>query len=127
MTAEKIQVIQVNEGRAVEFRGKLRNRARTIKVGRIWHVYYDGEVIGAIRYALMTREQRTPGRTYVNSRWQSPGWQAIYGEKAKNATTEYATGFHRAREHYSKKDAIESIVRDHERNNNLGYWSKKEN
>lgn len=116
-----IQVVQVSEGRPVEFRGQ-RGTKRTVKVGRIWLVLYDGEVIGAILYSLHTREQRTPGRTYVNRRWQSPGWSMVKGEKAKNAT-EHSTMFRG--EAYTKKDAIERIVNDHERENGLGFWRNK--
>lgn len=111
-----IQVVQVTDGEPVEYSGK-RFAKKTIKVGRIWQVLYDGEVIGAILYTLITREQRTPGRRYVNSRWKSPGWQyTTDAEKAKNANSQYSSAFHRAGEAYSKKDAVENIVWNHERN-----------
>ncbi len=107
----EIQVELVNEGHPVEYKGKRSwGHARTIKVDRVWHVLYDGEVIGSIVYRMFTREQRTPGKMYVNSRWQSPGW----GYRSGEARSAY--DFHRPLEAFTKKDAVESIVRDHERN-----------
>lgn len=91
------------EGRPIEHRGPRAFEARTIKIDREWEVSIDGEVIGYVVYRMLTREQRTPGRRYVNRRWQSPGWE--YRENS------YWRGF----EAYSKKDAIERLVRGHER------------
>ena len=111
----EVQIVQIAEGHEVEYRGRRSYRPRTIRVGRVWHVLYDGEVIGAILYALRTRERRTSGRGYVDARWQSPAWLLIRGEKAKEATLGYASAFGRAGEATSKKAAVESIVLDHER------------
>lgn len=43
---------------------------------RTWAVLHgdDERIIGYIAHDLLTRERRTPGRCYVNARWQSPGW-----------------------------------------------------
>jgi hypothetical protein len=95
----------VNPGRAIEFSGKRSwGEKRRINIDRIWEVTIDGEVIGYVHYRLLTREQRTPGKRYVNSRWQSPGW------------TRSATKYGRSIEAYSKKDAIERLVNDYHRN-----------
>jgi hypothetical protein len=39
-----------------------------------YRVEVDGVVIGYVYRQQFTRERRTPGRRYVNRRWQSPGW-----------------------------------------------------
>ncbi len=96
-------LVQTKLGREIEHRGKRGNK-RTITVNREWDVYLDDVKIGSIVYRLMTREQRTPGRRYVNSRWESPGWEAI------------TVGSWRGLERSSKKDAIEYLVWRHERN-----------
>ena len=96
-------VTQVREGEAIEFSGKRSwGQKRTITVGRMWEVSLGGEVIGYIHYRLLTREQRTPGKRYVNSRWRSPGWTTSDTMHGRNV------------EAYSKKDAIERLVRQHE-------------
>lgn len=95
----------VNPGRVIDFKGKRSwGTSRRITIDRMWEVTIDGEVIGYIHYRLLTREQRTLGKRYVNSRWQSPGW------------TRSATKHGRDLEVYSKKDAIERLVSDHHRN-----------
>lgn len=65
---------------------------------RRFDVLMDGQKIGEVERAMLPREQRTPGRVYVNARWTSPGWQ--YRE---------LTG--RALECYSRRDGIERLVR----------------
>jgi hypothetical protein len=64
----------INPGRFVTYRGRNSGRQRTVRIDRQWEVTLDGEVLGYIRYDMLTRETRTAGKRYVNSRWQSPGW-----------------------------------------------------
>ena len=106
---DKVTVVQVQEGEQIEHVGRLRREKRKIRVNRVWHVIYNGTIIGSVIYKLITRELRTPGRTYVNARWQSPGWAYRNGEARS------AYDFHRPLECYSKKDAVERIIRDYER------------
>jgi hypothetical protein len=40
-----------------------------------WDVVLDGEVIGTVRKAMITRERRVPGRRIASARWTSPGWR----------------------------------------------------
>lgn len=63
------------DGRTESYRTKRTGERKSVRVGREWSVHIDGVLIGHIRYEMLTREQKTPGRTYVNSRWHSPGWQ----------------------------------------------------
>lgn len=70
---------------------------RTVTVGRVWEVRDDGRLIGYVKYDMITRERRTPGRTYVNARWESPGWlrsESRFGGLEKR----------------SRREAVESLV-----------------
>lgn len=71
-----VQLCLVSEGTPYEV-GRPGYR-RSVLVGREWEVYLDDTLIGSIRYGLVTRERRTAGRTYLNARWQSPGWRYAY-------------------------------------------------
>jgi hypothetical protein len=75
---------------------------RTVKIGRVFRVELDGNVIGRVHYDMLTRERRTPGKRYVNARWQSPGWTYVSG----------AAKFGRKFECYSKREGVERIIRD---------------
>lgn len=106
-------VTQTQEGHEIEFSGKRSwGDKRTIKIDRLWVVEIDGQIIGHIRYRLLTREQRTPGRRYVNSRWQSPGWE--YQESSEPYTSIYS-GKSYWGEATSKKQAVENLVWQHTR------------
>ena len=106
-----VQIRLINEGHPRTYSPKRSFGRKTITIGRVWQVLYNGEVIGGIRHDMMTRERRIPGRMYVESRWESPGWQRTAKDPA-----EHWNAFHRALESSSRKSAIESIVWDHERN-----------
>lgn len=41
-----------------------------------YEVLFDGERIGTVRRAMITRERRTGQNRYVDARWTSPGWMA---------------------------------------------------
>ncbi len=73
---------------------------RMVKVGRVFRVEIDGRMVGRVKYAMVTRERRTPGKRYVNARWQSPGWLYVDGD-----------GDYRYFECYSRKDGVERIIR----------------
>lgn len=100
--AKDVTLNLIKPGRQIEHRG-IRYSRRTVTIDREWEVILDGEVIGWIQYRLLTREQRTPGRMYVNRRWQTPGWE--YRTRSR---------WSRGLEVSSKKNAIERIIRDHE-------------
>lgn len=69
-----------------------------------YEVVLNGTAIGRVYRAMLTRERRTPGRTYVNARWYSPGWrynssdQRHWGSRGFEAT--------------SRRDGIERLVRE---------------
>lgn len=44
-----------------------------------YDIMLDGVLVGRVMRVMMTREQRTPGKRYVNRRWQSPGWTFTLG------------------------------------------------
>ncbi|HEX8321603.1 hypothetical protein [Longimicrobium sp.] len=63
------------------------HKREPIKLPR-YQVRLDGETIGTVERALLTRERRTPGRRYVNSRWESPGWRyARTGSRSLECTS----------------------------------------
>jgi len=66
---------QTREGYQIEHRGRRSREKRTITVDRQWYVYLDGELIGQIEYAMLTRETGPAARRYVSARWYSPGWR----------------------------------------------------
>lgn len=66
-----------------------------------YRLLVDGEVVGTVERAMLTRERRTPGRRYVNARWQSPGWRYRRG-----------IGWARGFECSSRRDGVEQLLRD---------------
>lgn len=76
-----------------------------------YQVLLDGQVIGRVRRALLTRERRTKGRTYVDARWQSPGW--VYTREDRR--------YGRAWDALSRKNGVERLLMD----SGLG-WSEAE-
>lgn len=103
-------LVQTDEGTEREYRGRNSSRKRTVTVGREWDVFLpDGTFIGTICYAMITRERRTGQRTYVDARWESPGW--TYRTPASDGTRKGYSGF----EGYSKGESVERLIRDHER------------
>lgn len=100
MSAEPVATL-TEPGEPYEHRG--RYSKRTVQINRRWIVQADGETIGFIRYTLITHERRTPGKMYVNSRWQSPGWQWLPGTDPLRAR--WFTGD-------TKKYCIEHLVRE---------------
>lgn len=102
----EVKLVQTHAGREVEYSGKRSHGdKKKIIVGKAWDVLLGDEVIGTLEYRMFTREDRTPGRMYVNSRWESPGWG--YTEGARHTGPQW--------EARSKKDALERIVRAHQR------------
>lgn len=105
---EGVEVELLIDGDWIEYSGKRSwSDKKRIRVNRLWVVKKDGKVIGAIRYVMITREQRTPGRRYVNSRWESPGFESWSCDEAPRSI--YDGPIYR-REAFSKSDAIESIL-----------------
>jgi hypothetical protein len=98
--AARATLIKTAEGRAVTV-GRRAATKRVVTVGREWRVEVDGVHVGDISYDMVTRERRTPGRTYVNARWESPGWR-------HRDPGDFARWF----EGHGKADCIERLVRD---------------
>lgn len=55
---------------------KYGRRKRTERKLNAYDIVLDGVVIGTVRERLVTMESRSPGRMYVNYRWNSPRWFA---------------------------------------------------
>jgi hypothetical protein len=53
--------------------GRRRRVERKLKA---YDVILDGIIIGSVCERMVTFESRTPGRVYVNYRWESPRWFA---------------------------------------------------
>ena len=69
----EVAVTQTSEGEVTSHRGK------DVRTGQVFEVSWSGKVIGTVERRMVTRERKTPGRTYVNARWQSPGWVRRHG------------------------------------------------
>lgn len=101
MTDSTPVLTQTKAGHKVKHRGIRSYEVKEITVDREWTVTLDGVVIGRITYSMITRERKTPGRRYVNSRWESPGWRAYLPSAG-------AYGY--GRESYSRADAVRHLV-----------------
>lgn len=104
---EGYEVVQTDPGRAHTYTGKRSLAKRTVQIDRVWEVRFNGEAIGIIVYEMVTHEQRTPGRRYVNSRWQVPAYR--YSREVKR--------YGRKSEAHSRAWAVSSIIDDHKREN----------
>lgn len=100
-----IEVRQVTPGHQVTHVGRHSRTQRRVRIDRTWHVYHAGVLIGRVAYVMRTRETRSRGRTYVNSRWQSPAW--IWDDGGDDR---YPDPHFRGLEAYSKTDAIARVV-----------------
>lgn len=69
-----VTVRQVADGEKIQYQGRKSPEKRSITINRVFHVIFDGRVIGSIAYKMFTRESRSKGARYVNARWSSPGW-----------------------------------------------------
>lgn len=69
-----LRTIQITPGKNETYKPR-RSEKRTVKVDRYWDVYGGDEVIGQIRYVMLTRSREPRGARYVTARWESPGWQ----------------------------------------------------
>lgn len=69
-----VELTQTKEGEPYVKKSRYGDN-KTVQVGREWLVKLDGRTIGQVRYALITRERKPKGLTYVTARWQSPGWK----------------------------------------------------
>lgn len=80
-----------------------RNRAtdRTLSTYEVHD--QDGNLIGKVAQAVVTRESRTPGRRYVNARWNSVAWKYQTGTDYMPSRTEQTT----------RKDALVSLLESH--------------
>lgn len=109
----EVILVQTDLGRPVEYRGRHSSQRKTVTIDRQWDVFLpDGEFIGTVRYAMLTRERRSGNRTYVDARWSSPGWE--YNSPTRTGERSFGGYF----EGYSKGGSIERLIRDHERRKN---------
>lgn len=109
----EVILVQTEPGRPIEYRGRHSYRMKTVTIDREWDVFLsDGEFIGTMRYAMLTRERRSGNRTYVDARWSSPGWE--YNAPTRTGDRSFGNYF----EGYSKGGAIERLIRDHDRRKN---------
>lgn len=88
-----VKLVKTEVGTIRELKGK------QVRVGVEWEIYRDGVYIGTVTHRLFTRERGPAGARYVHSRWESMGW----GYASERAG--------RQLEAFSKRDAIERIVR----------------
>ncbi len=109
MTEHKFTFAEVPERAHSATWGKRRRQTRTLKGYR---VSIDGLELGEVYERLTTFEQRTPGRRWVNSRWESPRW---YYENAGHEGRPRTSGGFRSRGcHYeTRQQAAESMYTDH--------------
>lgn len=96
-----VEIRQIEDGTRIGIKNRF-NETHEVTIDRVWEVILLGKVIGHIRYVMITHEQRTPGRRYVNARWQSPGWEY--------KTDEYRRWWRG----YTKRESIERVVRENE-------------
>lgn len=98
--AERAVLALVAEGRPMEYvtRGGQR---KTVRIDRRYSVTLDGQVIGYVEYRMATRETKSEGRRYVNSRWSSPGWYAC--------RTEFGRGYESP--DYTRQGAVSYLIR----------------
>jgi hypothetical protein len=103
---EGIELVQTAEGTPKEYSGpRSFGEKKTIIIDRKYEVRRGDEVLGYIEYKMATREQRTPGKMYVNRRWQSPAWF----DRANDGSANYWRSY----ESTSKTQAIRNILRAH--------------
>lgn len=93
----EVTVTQVRDGEIVVRNG------RNTRLGQAFEVSWNGNVIGAVERRMLTRERKTPGRRYVNARWESPGWVRQCGTSPHSG---------RGLECSTKREGIESLLRD---------------
>ncbi|AXQ68813.1 hypothetical protein HOU00_gp312 [Caulobacter phage CcrPW] len=60
-------------GEREEVFGRRKRQRRRLNA---YDIIHDGVVIGTVRERLVTFENRSPGKMYVNYRWQNPRWFA---------------------------------------------------
>lgn len=105
-----VTLVQTSLGSEIEYRGRNSSHKKTVVIDRKWDVFDDeGNYLGAISYEMQTRETRSRGRTYVNTRWQSPAWKY-----ASATRTGDRPNFHFS-EGYSKSECIHRLKRDYDR------------
>lgn len=92
----RVTLVRTDDGRKHTVFGRRDRKEVTLPA---YDVYLDGVPIGSVARAKVTREQRTPGRRYVNARWQGVAWR-ISGIDALS----------RSREVYSRTDGIRSLI-----------------
>lgn len=67
-----VRLLLKEEGEQREIRGK--HEIRKQRIGQVYAVMLDETLLGYVHRRMVTRETRSKGKRYVNSRWESPGW-----------------------------------------------------
>jgi len=112
--ATDFTVVDVDEGRTVTHHGfHSYTKPKQVKVNRRWEVRVDDKVIGEVEYRMETHENRTPGRVYVNYRWESPA----YFYSTREDSHRYRGQSIQLRG-WSHKECVAIILREYERKTN---------
>ncbi len=105
----EVVLVQTEEGRPERYRGHNSRRLVTVTVDREWDVFFEGEYVGSVLYSMLTRERRSGQRTYVDSRWRSPGWTSTCPRH------DGSRSYLRGTESDTRSEAIVRLVRDAKR------------
>lgn len=108
MAALKPVTLQVTRERVVDHRGRNSRRPQQVKLVT-YDVRVDGALVGQVLREMVTRETRSAGRVYVNSRWESPGWrnQLDYRWAGKHGLQ--GRRYH-GLDYYTRKAALEDLL-----------------
>lgn len=106
----QIVIVQINRGRIALHPGvRAGSGKRKSRIGQAYEVRLnneDGQALGVVERRMLTRERKVTGRRYVEARWESPGWVV---RPAGNY-------WGRARECFTKKEGVATLVHDHQYN-----------
>ena len=109
MIEHKFTFIEVPELSETATFGRRHRQTRTLKG---YKVLIGDLELGTVQERLTTFEQRTPGRRYVNYRWESPRWYyepAARFERPKMAQRWRTRGCY----YETRQQAAESMYTDH--------------
>lgn len=98
-----VKIVLRETGRTVRH-GKRRRQETTLKDYNV--LAPDGSIIGVVMLKMQTFEQKTPGRVYVNSRWESPRWFRALGDSPYGGGR-YWSYFE------TRKQAVEALLHDY--------------
>lgn len=94
---ERLSIILRDEGRTVRH-GRRGGRETKLKS---YDVFAFGGHVGIVALEMATLERSTPGRTYVDARWQSPRWFFYVGLNRGRRSIECTT----------RKEAVNRLIK----------------